>query len=171
MPYLAPTREVETEETSSTSHRRPDAERDTFPMYLFPIRQGSIAIYDPSEEAGVWQEEEEVSVIWAPIRALERFYTLRGSYEVGEFLWRHPFLVPLLLEARAEIEQVFSNAEVALQVIANPEEPDFEQLFAYVSAALDPIEALLRLRQFDDAWWLRASPRAAGKFCIYLELR
>lgn len=112
-----------------------------------------------------------MSILWEPARLLGRFYLLRDELEVGEFIERHPFLLPLLREARVHIHEHFPGEEVALEVVVDPEEPDFEELFAYIQTDLPPEDALSRLRQLDSDWWLEAMPRAQNKVCIHLELR
>lgn len=104
------------------------------------------------------------------IQALERQYIFRHREEVIGFLERHPFLVPLLLEAYNKIDTYFPGyPQVFLEVITDPEEPDDIQLIASIKINLLPDEALEKLDAFDREWWLRSMDRARGELCIHVE--
>jgi hypothetical protein len=126
----------------------------------------------PIEVTRIWQEmgAPTVRTLDFETRSLERLYTFRRRAEVSQFLEKHPFLVPLLLEAYSEFGNYFGPyPQVFLEVVTDPEAADDRQLFAFISTRLSPDEALDRLEQFDKSWWLSALDRAEGNLCIHVE--
>lgn len=103
----------------------------------------------------------------ADIESLKRFYVFREPTEVLEFLEKHPFLVPLLLEAPARIRQYFPDSPLFLQYVPDPESDD-EKLVAYIATNLAPEEAIDTLEQFDDNWWVDVEERAQDKMFFNL---
>lgn len=102
--------------------------------------------------------------------SFEQRFTLRRTEEVRQFLEAHPFLISLLKEARARIDEYFgSHNDVVLEVVTEPEADDDRELFAFVQTDLPHQEALARLEQLDEDWWLDASDRAQGKLCMHVE--
>jgi hypothetical protein len=126
---------------------------------------------EPSEMIQKWQGPG-VSVVSLPpavVRCLERLYIFRDREEVLWFLERYPFLVSLLLEAYEEIWNYFPYSQVSLEVISDPEALDEYQLLASISTSLAPDEAIDKLEQFDESWWLDALDRVQSKLCIDVE--
>jgi len=106
------------------------------------------------------------------LKSIEDLYRLpeASAVRVRAFISANPYLADLLLEAHPHIEKHFGpNPQLALEVIVDPEEEDFEELFAYILTTLEPEVALARLDQFDEAWFLDQLARAAGKLNFNLE--
>jgi hypothetical protein len=104
------------------------------------------------------------------LKRLESLYLPRDSARVREFISRNAGLAGLLLEAYRQIEVYFgTNPPVALEVVSDPEAEDFEELFAYIITSLEPGEALARLEELDESWFLDQLDRAGGKFNLNLE--
>jgi hypothetical protein len=105
----------------------------------------------------------------APAAALEQAFAFRG--DVQSMTDGNPQLVPLLLEARQQVERVFgSDAPVVLSVVENPEAADsLPELFVYIQTLLPVPVAREKLEQLDEEWWLDALPRAEGRVNIALE--
>lgn len=141
-------------------------------LLRMPVSGSSIALPVFPEETKIWQETGgstvrsfELQVWW-----VEQLYTFRRPEEVSWFLQAHPFLIPLLFEAYAQIANHFGSYPlVFLEVITDPEAIDDRQLAAFIRTDLDPTEALASLDRFDRSWWLEASHRSRGKLCIHLE--
>lgn len=106
-----------------------------------------------------------------PKQALEDHFSLREGAELRQFIEANPFLLDLLLESQSNISNYFPKSELALQVITNPEGVDDRQLVLFIITNLSPEDALAKLQQFDDAWWVDALDRAQGKLCITLEFQ
>lgn len=100
---------------------------------------------------------------------LERLYTFRDGVSVRASLARYPFLISLLLEASPRISKHFPGKEICLQVIADPEVAEDEQLMVLVIETSSPEEVYDRLERFDNEWWIGAVDRAKGKLCIDVE--
>ena len=105
------------------------------------------------------------------LEAVERLYSLREPGDVRRFLSGHPFLVPLLIEARDRIKIYFIPQQLVLEVIAEPESSDDLQLVLFVVVDTESAEAFANLQRFDNDWWIDAMDEAQGKLCISLEFR
>lgn len=106
------------------------------------------------------------------VQMISAWYDFAERDEVVRFLGSHPFLAPLLIEARLKIAEVFGHASrVVLEVITDPEAPADRQLFAFVQTDLPPDEALQKLNQLDQEWWLDKLDEAQGKLCIHVEFQ
>ncbi len=105
----------------------------------------------------------------AQLQLLELIYSFRKPKEVQRFLETNKFLAPLLMEAYFEIRKYFPNPRVFVEVDTDPEEPNDRQLVAFIATDFSPNEALRKLKQFDEGWWLDALDRAQKKLCINVE--
>jgi hypothetical protein len=114
------------------------------------------------------------------IQAIERLYAFRGKTEVLRFLETYPFLASLLLEAYGRIKNYFSDAQIFLKVVADPEAidddldnntemDDYEELVAFIATHLAPQEAVEKLKQLYQEWWLKTANLSKGKLGINLE--
>jgi hypothetical protein len=121
----------------------------------------------------IWQEHSLIagSSSSTEVQSLEHVYTFRKSSEVSYFLEEHPFLTPLLREAYSHIRKYFPSSTLFLEVVADPEARDEEQLVVFVAVNQDPDEASKALDQFDKDWWLDALERARDKLTITLEFQ
>lgn len=110
-----------------------------------------------------------ISIPQADIEALEQFYTFRGRTEILQFLDRHPFLVPVLLEAPQKIRHYFPDSGLFLEVEQDPEVIDWMMLVLSILIRLDPDDAVDRLNQLDWNWGLHNSYEVRSKFFTTLE--
>lgn len=111
-----------------------------------------------------------VQALNSDIEEIEKIYELTRKTEVVNFLTTYPFLTDLLLEAFGQVEKFFGlNPDVTLEVVQDLEATDERELVASIHTSLPPDEALDRLDQLDDHWWLDAMTKAQGNFCINLE--
>jgi len=101
---------------------------------------------------------------------LKQFYAFRDPERVEQFLEKHPFLVPLLLEAPAEIERYFPGDELFLEAVIDPEAASLEdeELFLLIATKIDPEESVEKLWELDDKWWLKAADMSQNKLEITL---
>lgn len=101
---------------------------------------------------------------------IKRIYGFREEAEAARFLRMHPALIDLLLEAPPHFERYFGpNPQVVLEVVVDPEASDSEELFANICTSLPAEEALERLDQLDEGWFLDQLERTAGRFNFNLE--
>lgn len=112
---------------------------------------------------------EEAVAATNDLEELERLYSLRKPLQVRRFLGEHAFLVPLLVAAYDITTRYFAPLSLALEVIADPETIDDQQLVLFIAVQLKPAEAFTRLQRFDEEWWLDAMDEALGRLCISLE--
>ncbi|MEH2280962.1 MAG: hypothetical protein V7K90_06400 [Nostoc sp.] len=110
-----------------------------------------------------------VSISPADIETLEQLYTFRERTEVLEFLDKHPFLIPVLLEAPEKIRHYFPDSQLFLEVVPDRETIDWVQLILSILMKLDPHEAVARLHQFDDNWSRGLSHQVHQQFFTTLE--
>lgn len=91
------------------------------------------------------------------VKDIEQSYALNDPPRVRAYLDEHPSLIPLLLEARPEVDLRFgSDTPVTLDIVHDPED-NTECLYAVIETRLDVDEALNRLDQFNDYWWQRSA--------------
>ncbi|MFH0812210.1 MAG: hypothetical protein V2A69_05160 [Pseudomonadota bacterium] len=100
---------------------------------------------------------------------LGKHYIFRDPQEVESFLAENPSLFPLLAAAYPEIRKYFPREKFFLEVVSDPEGRDRKELVLYIRTNLPAEDALYKLGQFDDDWWLDASTEARGKLCIHVE--
>lgn len=95
-------------------------------------------------------------------------FTVRRRDEVNAVIARHPYVVPLLLEAHEVIARYFDLTDpVVLTYVEDPEaESDDSGLYAYIPLKASYEEARRRLRRFDEEWWLEAQDRANDTLVI-----
>ena len=96
-------------------------------------------------------------------------YETHDPEEVEAFLVRYPFLIPLLTEALALLEEAFgSDTPFLVALERDPEVAGWEELRVDVATTLPVEEADRRLDAFTTAWWLAHLPRAQGKLFFTL---
>ncbi len=88
--------------------------------------------------------------------------------DVVQFLMAHVYLIPVLVEARPRIIQIFDNCPVYLQVERDPD-GGFEELFGVVRVDVAPKKALALLAQFDLEWFIRVNKRTRGRLNFTVE--
>lgn len=125
----------------------------------------SVALRELLEPIQTWHQAG-ASTVYIPrieIRLLERLYTFRKRVGVARFIERHPFLVPVLLEAYSNIENYFGlYPQVFLEVVSDPEVQGLVELFGYIATRLTPEEVGKQLQRFDQDWFLNQLPHVKG---------
>ena len=105
-----------------------------------------------------------------PIGNLRKRYEFREGGEVENFLRQNPFLTELLLVAPGKIRKYFgSGPQLALKVVKDPEVGKDRRLFVLIRTELHPEDALDRLDELYDDWWLDMLSRANHKLSIDVE--
>jgi hypothetical protein len=96
-------------------------------------------------------------------------YGTHDPEAVEAFLVRYPFLMPLLTEALAPLEEAFGpDTPFIVALERDPEVAGWEDLRVDVETTLPVEEADRRLEAFATAWWLTHLPRAQGKLFFTL---
>ena len=93
----------------------------------------------------------------AVLRELERNYQISDEEEILAFLERYPTVAPLLFDIRSNIRRFFGEDPVRLELFYDPEWPeDGPKLVVNIQTHYASREALDRLHQFDDEWWIKS---------------
>ena len=124
-------------------------------------------------DAKVWEQSIGSSTVQAlerKIHILEKFYIFGEPMVVTGFLMGNPFLVDLLFEAHSKIRKHFGpQANTCLEVVADPETEDSQKLVAYVQTPLNAPDAINRLHELDEEWFLDAKDQVGEVFLIHVE--
>jgi hypothetical protein len=89
-------------------------------------------------------------------------YIFSKSSSLGDFLQAHKELVSLLNEAYQELRKYFSSEDLKLELVVDPEIAGEQQLFVYILSSQSVTDALKKIDEFDDRWWLERIDRANG---------
>ncbi|MDQ1261953.1 MAG: hypothetical protein QG575_1134 [Euryarchaeota archaeon] len=100
---------------------------------------------------------------------LNNKYTLKTAADVYDFIGNNPYLLPLLMEAYHRIRNYFPSEILFLEVVTDPDEIGDKQLVIYICTDLSPRDAIDKLDQLDDNWWLNASDASDSKLLIQVE--
>lgn len=112
---------------------------------------------------------ERHPVSLADLESLEKLYSWRGKTEILEFLEINDFLIPILLGAPDQICHYFPDAELFLELVTDPESVDDARLELAICMKLNPDEAVDKLSEFQDNWWLNLSDKIRQPLCPILE--
>ena len=95
-------------------------------------------------------------------------YVVSDPDEVADYLRQYPHLLPLLAEAAAVIPRYFpDDLRLVLEVFSDNETGETDrELFIVAQTSLEPEEALARLHQLDEEWWLDVSPNGPGTLVV-----
>lgn len=108
--------------------------------------------------------EESFSII--SIELLSRYYYVTDL--AFEFIKNSPKLAKFLAtEAYEEIRKYFPSEKLTIDLVADPEFGD-QLLTIYINTNLKPKEALKKLKQLDEEWWLDKAPEYKS-LCIHLQ--
>lgn len=103
------------------------------------------------------------------INRLPDKYKLRNPVEVVKYLNEKRYLVFWLLQAYQKIREVFTNEELALIVIFDPEITGWKRLLIAIQTNIDADEAFEKIKILDNNWWLKASSEIGNDLDINIE--
>jgi hypothetical protein len=98
-------------------------------------------------------------------------YIFKPKASVTTFLLKHSYLLGLLDDAYLEIRRIFPNDPLYLEYFRDPENYKGNQLFIIVTTDLRGIDALNKLDELDDKWWMDNLDKAKRKLSITLGYR
>ena len=103
--------------------------------------------------------------------SLVDLYRFTDREAVTDFLYRHDFLVDVLIEAREHIRTHFGpETPTALEVFYDlDDEHEEPELLALIETTLPAEEAAVHLDRLDETWWLDALPRS--QYILTITLR
>lgn len=82
-----------------------------------------------------------------------------------------PDLKTVLLDGIGSIRRHFERERLILEVVSDPEIPNYERLLLKIQTQLEPDDALERLERLEDEWFLHAGERTNWAFNLYLEYK
>lgn len=100
---------------------------------------------------------------------LNNKYNLKTAKEVYDFIGNNLHLLPLMIEAHHQIRNVFPSEILFLEVVTDPDEIGEKHLVIYICTDLSPRDAIDKLDQLDENWWLDASIASDSKLLIQVE--
>ena len=105
------------------------------------------------------------------LAALADLYRFTDREAVTGFLYRHDFLVDVLIEARDHISKHFGpDTPTALEIFYDlDDEHEEPELLALIETTLPAEEAAVQLDRLDETWWLDALPR--GRYILQIDVR
>ena len=136
---------------------------------LFPLFRNVIldlkkfSLDDISEIAKEPYEDESDTLL------LNDMYTFRHPDVIQEYLNSNELLHPILAEAVDKIEHFFPEAFLFLEVISNPEEESDTHLVIFIKTNVPPTEAVEKLDQLDEEWFLNLPADIMKQLSINLE--
>lgn len=144
------------EETFATVSQLPEAEQNAIAsLILQKISAPSVAPFLISQ---------------LDIETLEKSYIFRDKTEVIDFINKYPFLLPVVLEAPVQISNYFPEQRLLLQVINDPEIPNYVHLvLSIILTDLAPDEAMDREDELRRNWSRGLSHEIREHFYTILE--
>jgi hypothetical protein len=103
------------------------------------------------------------------IKKLSKQYQFK-DVSVEEFLRENGHLTELLLEAREKIREYFGeDVPAALDIVKERDAKNSGRLFVLILTTLPPAEALSRLDELDQGWWIEALSASRSKVTIDID--
>ena len=89
------------------------------------------------------------------IAQIQERYVLSDKGAIWQFLFAHPGLAPILIQAHDLVRTHAPDAQIELRVVQEPETPGWSQLLAAVRTSLPVDQALALLERLDEEWFSR----------------
>ncbi len=106
----------------------------------------------------------------AQSKTINDFYIVENTVDVNRFLQNNSNLIDVILEAHLQIRKYFPTEKLRLKLFTDPESSQWEKLVLSVFANPESVdEALNKLEEFDENWWIDASSGVAVNLCIHLD--
>lgn len=120
--------------------------------------------------AGTSRNETLSTYPTSDLRKLEQHYIFRNRSEVMDFAVNNSFLLQPLHEAYEQIRNYFGESvQAVLEVVADPEFFEDQELVIFIRTDLSPDDALKKLEQIDNEWWLDVPANVRKNLCIDVE--
>ncbi|MDI6781100.1 MAG: hypothetical protein QME49_03200 [bacterium] len=98
---------------------------------------------------------------------LYQFYKVQSEDEIISFIRKHPFLLPILVDAPVEIYRIFPRDDVKLELeLHHDSEEDYDELFVVIKSPYSPQKARKSMDKLDETWFLEIMDRTKNKLCI-----
>jgi hypothetical protein len=105
------------------------------------------------------------------LKLIQDVYALKDRDQVLAFLDTYPFLIQVLVDIYFQAPRYFSQSQLTMKVVSDPEEEDSQEshMVVRIVTHLPPEEAVSKLRAFQNGWWIGSLDRAQDKLSIGLE--
>jgi hypothetical protein len=101
---------------------------------------------------------------------LAKDYIIKKPKDVGEFVSENLYLLDLLEEIPLKLKKFFGeNQELSLEFFLDPEDVNWHRLQVKIQTELSVNEAMAKLNNFDEEWWIDNEERSNSKVTIRLE--
>lgn len=124
------------------------------PAESIRLRVESTGFFDGIFERMLWGSNSAVTVdLEVQLDQLESVYLIHDSKAVRRFLRGNQNLMPLLWDARRYVADYFGGfALMSLEVVTDPEDGDWEQLFVNVRTSMSIEEGFDHLEEMIEKW-------------------
>lgn len=95
---------------------------------------------------------------------IAKLYSVSNSSKLLRFLEKNRHLIPIVFKAYKEIRKRFPSEKLILESVSDPEAENEEEVFVYILTSLSVGEAIARLNNLDEEWFLSELPRTKGLF-------
>jgi len=100
----------------------------------------------------------------------EARFEIEDPPSLRRYLDAHPTVARLPTQVLHAVPRYFPDeTSFRLRLLPDRDDGNHVDLFAIIRMALPENEALRRLDQFDEGWWLEAAARARGQLTIDVE--
>lgn len=155
-------------------HFNPDTSvKETFDYEGWPVFAEDYSPRDPYLASYVEDKDEFADIISYIDELMDRLreqYEFRDSAAIETYIEQNPSLFNLLMNARDKIREHFgSDAHVVLEAVKGLEADNDKRLFVFVQTESSSDEALDRLDELYEKWWIDALSTARPKLSIDVE--
>lgn len=95
---------------------------------------------------------------------IAKLYSLSNYSKLFLIFDRNRHLIPIIFNAYEEIKKRFPSEKLILESVSDPEAENEEEVFVYILTSLPVGEAIARLNNLDEEWFLSELPRTKGLF-------
>lgn len=116
-------------------------------------------------------DRDSMSILSSEIKLKADYHTEKDvefSPEITSFLDKYPSLKPILAEAPEKIGKFFPNSNIEYEVLEDPEALDSQTLVIFIHTNLAANDAIEKMEQLDEYWFLEAYSKSDCKLCLDL---
>ena len=100
--------------------------------------------------------QELLRRFWRAEEVLSAHFIFEDAPAVGAFLASHSRISAALRELMVVLRDLVPTAETpSLRVVTDPLDLEIRELQVRIPLAIEPAEALAKIEEVDDAWWMR----------------
>lgn len=100
---------------------------------------------------------------------LEAYGIKSDRGELKEIFEQEPGILDVLAELPEEVMKYFPpDTSLELEVFRDPEDPSLPEISVWIVTSLPVGEALRRLEEFEEGWWLDRIERTGGRLCVLI---